>query len=39
MPIGVQLVGAPHDDARLLRNANWLLNTLAPPAKAKRRKS
>jgi Asp-tRNA(Asn)/Glu-tRNA(Gln) amidotransferase A subunit family amidase len=38
MPVGVQLVGAPHDDARLLRNANWLINTLAPP-KAKRRKS
>lgn len=25
MPIGVQLVGAPGDDARLLRTANWLL--------------
>jgi Asp-tRNA(Asn)/Glu-tRNA(Gln) amidotransferase A subunit family amidase len=37
MPIGVQLVGAPHDDARLLRNANWLINALAPP-KGKRKK-
>ena len=26
------------DDARLLRNANWLINTLAPP-KAKRKKA
>jgi Asp-tRNA(Asn)/Glu-tRNA(Gln) amidotransferase A subunit family amidase len=25
MPIGVQLVGAPGDDARLLRTARWLL--------------
>ena len=25
MPIGVQLVGAPNDDARLLRTANWLV--------------
>lgn len=25
MPIGVQLVGAPGDDARLLRTANWLV--------------
>jgi Asp-tRNA(Asn)/Glu-tRNA(Gln) amidotransferase A subunit family amidase len=38
MPVGVQLVGAPHDDARLLRNANWLINTLAPP-KGKRKKA
>ncbi|MET0443157.1 MAG: amidase [Pseudorhodoplanes sp.] len=38
MPIGVQLVGMPHDDARLLRNANWLIGTLAPP-KGKRKKS
>jgi Asp-tRNA(Asn)/Glu-tRNA(Gln) amidotransferase A subunit family amidase len=26
LPIGVQLVGQRHDDARLLRTANWLLN-------------
>ena len=26
LPIGVQLVGARHDDARLLRTANWLMN-------------
>lgn len=25
LPLGVQLVGARHDDARLLRTANWLL--------------
>jgi Asp-tRNA(Asn)/Glu-tRNA(Gln) amidotransferase A subunit family amidase len=29
MPIGVQLVGATGDDARLLRTANWLINKLA----------
>jgi len=29
MPIGVQLVGAPGDDARLLRTANWLVSKLA----------
>ncbi len=29
MPIGVQLVGAFGDDARLLRTANWLVNKLA----------
>ena len=29
MPIGVQLVGPAGDDARLLRTANWLVNTLA----------
>jgi Asp-tRNA(Asn)/Glu-tRNA(Gln) amidotransferase A subunit family amidase len=28
MPIGVQLVGAIGDDARLLRTANWLAGTL-----------
>jgi Asp-tRNA(Asn)/Glu-tRNA(Gln) amidotransferase A subunit family amidase len=28
MPIGVQLVGAPGDDARLLRTANWLIGAL-----------
>jgi Asp-tRNA(Asn)/Glu-tRNA(Gln) amidotransferase A subunit family amidase len=28
MPIGVQLVGAAGDDARLLRTANWLVNKL-----------
>ncbi|UOD51302.1 amidase [Orrella daihaiensis] len=26
LPIGIQLVGARHDDARLLRTANWLIN-------------
>ncbi|HEX5213113.1 MAG TPA: amidase [Pseudolabrys sp.] len=29
MPIGVQLVGAAGDDARLLRTANWLIGRLA----------
>jgi aspartyl-tRNA(Asn)/glutamyl-tRNA(Gln) amidotransferase subunit A len=28
MPVGVQLVGAPGDDARLLRTANWLVDRL-----------
>jgi len=28
MPLGVQLVGAPGDDARLLRTAQWLVTTL-----------
>ena len=26
LPMGIQLVGARHDDARLLRAANWLMN-------------
>jgi Asp-tRNA(Asn)/Glu-tRNA(Gln) amidotransferase A subunit family amidase len=29
MPLGVQLVGAPGDDARLLRTAQWLVSKLA----------
>ncbi len=29
MPIGVQLVGPRGDDARLLRTARWLVNTMA----------
>lgn len=29
LPIGVQLIGAQGDDARLLRSANWLIETLA----------
>jgi Asp-tRNA(Asn)/Glu-tRNA(Gln) amidotransferase A subunit family amidase len=29
MPIGVQLVGARHDDTRLLRNARWLIEAVA----------
>jgi Asp-tRNA(Asn)/Glu-tRNA(Gln) amidotransferase A subunit family amidase len=28
MPLGVQLIGAPDDDARLLRTAQWLVTTL-----------
>ena len=27
MPLGVQLIGAPNDDARLLRTARWLVNS------------
>ncbi len=37
LPIGVQLVGAPHDDARLMRTANWLIGKVAP--KGRRKKS
>lgn len=29
MPIGVQLVSSRHDDARLLRTVNWLVNSLS----------
>jgi Asp-tRNA(Asn)/Glu-tRNA(Gln) amidotransferase A subunit family amidase len=29
LPIGVQLVGARHDDARLLRSVNWLVGSLS----------
>jgi len=29
MPLGVQIVGARHDDARLLRTARWLVSRLA----------
>jgi Asp-tRNA(Asn)/Glu-tRNA(Gln) amidotransferase A subunit family amidase len=29
MPLGVQIVGAPGDDARLLRTAKWLVSKLA----------
>jgi Asp-tRNA(Asn)/Glu-tRNA(Gln) amidotransferase A subunit family amidase len=28
MPIGVQLVGATNDDARLLRHAAWLVEAV-----------
>lgn len=28
LPLGVQMIGAPGDDARLLRTANWLVNNL-----------
>ena len=31
LPIGVQLVGAPRDDARLMRTANWLIGKVTPP--------
>jgi Asp-tRNA(Asn)/Glu-tRNA(Gln) amidotransferase A subunit family amidase len=39
MPVGVQLVGAPHDDARLLRTANWLVQSVAPKGRRKGLKS
>jgi Asp-tRNA(Asn)/Glu-tRNA(Gln) amidotransferase A subunit family amidase len=29
LPLGVQLVGPHHDDGRLLRTANWLVQHLA----------
>jgi len=29
LPLGLQLVGAPGDDARLLRTANWLAGRLS----------
>jgi Asp-tRNA(Asn)/Glu-tRNA(Gln) amidotransferase A subunit family amidase len=34
LPLGVQLVGAPGDDARLLRTARWLVRTLASDGEA-----
>jgi Asp-tRNA(Asn)/Glu-tRNA(Gln) amidotransferase A subunit family amidase len=37
LPIGVQLIGAPGQDARLLRTARVLIETLAPPKKRARR--
>jgi Asp-tRNA(Asn)/Glu-tRNA(Gln) amidotransferase A subunit family amidase len=36
MPLGVQLVGAPHDDARLMRTANWLIGKVAPKGRRKK---
>jgi Asp-tRNA(Asn)/Glu-tRNA(Gln) amidotransferase A subunit family amidase len=38
MPLGVQLVGAMGDDARLLRHATWLVNATAKKAARRRRK-
>lgn len=32
LPLGIQLVGARGDDARLLRTARWLVETVARPA-------
>ena len=29
MPLGVQLIGERGDDARLMRTANWLIETLS----------
>jgi Asp-tRNA(Asn)/Glu-tRNA(Gln) amidotransferase A subunit family amidase len=37
LPIGVQLVGGPSRDARLLRTATALIQMLAPPKKRVRR--
>jgi Asp-tRNA(Asn)/Glu-tRNA(Gln) amidotransferase A subunit family amidase len=37
MPLGVQLVGAPGDDARLLRTAAWLQQTVAEKPRRARR--
>ena len=36
MPLGVQLVGPPGGDARLLRTATALIDMLAPPKRARR---
>jgi Asp-tRNA(Asn)/Glu-tRNA(Gln) amidotransferase A subunit family amidase len=36
MPLGVQLVGRRHDDARLLRTARWLVATLAGAGRPRR---
>ena len=33
MPVGVQLMGQPHDDARITAIARWALGTLAPVAR------
>ena len=38
MPLGVQLVGAPGDDARLLRTAAWLIRTVGADKKKARAK-
>ncbi|MBI3703891.1 MAG: amidase [Rhizobiales bacterium] len=39
MPLGVQLVGPAGDDARLLRTANWLVNTAGGKASRRRAKA
>jgi Asp-tRNA(Asn)/Glu-tRNA(Gln) amidotransferase A subunit family amidase len=39
LPIGVQLIGAPNRDARLLRTARALIEMLAPPKKGSRRRA
>jgi Asp-tRNA(Asn)/Glu-tRNA(Gln) amidotransferase A subunit family amidase len=36
LPLGVQLVGGPHDDARLMRTANWLIGKVAPKGRRKK---
>jgi Asp-tRNA(Asn)/Glu-tRNA(Gln) amidotransferase A subunit family amidase len=38
MPLGVQLVGRRDNDARLLRTARWLVETLARPPRRRGRK-
>jgi Asp-tRNA(Asn)/Glu-tRNA(Gln) amidotransferase A subunit family amidase len=39
LPIGVQLIGAPGRDARLLRTASALVATLADAGKPRRKRS
>jgi Asp-tRNA(Asn)/Glu-tRNA(Gln) amidotransferase A subunit family amidase len=39
LPLGVQIVGAKNDDARLFRNAAWLVNALAPKSAPRRRRA
>jgi Asp-tRNA(Asn)/Glu-tRNA(Gln) amidotransferase A subunit family amidase len=36
LPLGAQLVGGPHDDARLMRTANWLIGKVAPKGRRKK---
>ena len=38
MPLGVQLVGAPGEDARLLRTASWLMHTLGVEPRKRKKK-
>ena len=38
LPVGVQLIGSIEEDARLLRIANWMINTLQSDNDQKRRK-
>ena len=38
MPLGVQLVGAMGDDARLLRHATWLVNATTKSSRRRRKR-
>jgi Asp-tRNA(Asn)/Glu-tRNA(Gln) amidotransferase A subunit family amidase len=39
LPLGVQLIGKRGNDARLLRTANWLMQSLQRPARRRSRKA